>query len=156
MIEDDGVIFTNLNGQQLKLNNDIWPLKNFEVEVNMRGERIDRMEEPGEWPTRTQVGAALIHCGGDVLKNTSDDYITERMRAINILVPAGVIEQERKMGTLTLLYNNFEPLINDCTLDGYPSLPMQALYPSVTEYSITFRVFAGYMIGRNTGRKWSI
>jgi hypothetical protein len=154
MIEDNGVIFTNLNGQQLALNNDIWPLKSFEIEGSMRGQRIEKMEEPGEWPTRTQVGALLIHCGGDLLKDTSDTYIAERMRAMNILVPAGVIEQERRMGTLTVKYNNFEPLINDCTLDDYPMLPMQALYPSVTEYTMTFRIFAGYMIGISSGRKY--
>lgn len=156
MIKDNGLIFTNLNGQQWLINNDIWPLKEFTPEGSIRGNRVERMEEPGEWPTRTQVGALLIHCGGDLLEDTSGSYIVERMRVLQILIPAGVIEQERKMGTLTIKYEDFEPMYNDCTLDDYPSLPMQALYPSVTEWSVTFRIFDGFMLGQNTGRAYTL
>jgi hypothetical protein len=156
MIKDNGVVFTNLNGQSVSLNNDTWPLKEFTPEVDIFGEEVKRMQEPGIWPNRTVLGKMLMHCGGDLLLNDAYAYITERMRAMQILVPAGIINNERKMGTITLLYDNFEPMYNDCTLDAYPSLPMQALYPSVTEFSITFKVFDPFLIGRNTGRFYSI
>ena len=156
MIEDNGVVFTNLNGQSALFNNGTWPLRSFEVNGNMRSSPVERMEEPGEWPTRSTPGALLLHCGGDLLENDSDAYMIERIRVLNILIPAGIVNNERKMGTLTLLFNSIEPLVGDCTLDDYPVLPMQALYPSVTEWSITFKVFAGYMIGRNSGRLYSI
>lgn len=156
MIEDNGVKFVNLNGQTLLLNNDTWPLTSFEPEGSMKSTPVERSQESGEWPTRSIPGALLIPCGGDLIKNTSGAYIAERMRAMNILVPAGVVETERKMGTLTLSFTDFEPMYNDCTLDDIPHLPMRALYPSVTEFLITFKVFDGYMIGRNTGRFYTI
>jgi hypothetical protein len=156
MIEDNGLVFTNLNGQSAAFNNDIWPLKKFEVEGNMKSTPVDRMQEPGEWPVRTIPGSILLHCGGDVLKNDSAGYIAERMRVLNILIPAGVVNNERKMGVVTLLYVGWEPMIADWTLDDYPQLPMEALYPSVTEWGFTIKVFAGYMIGRGSGRLYSI
>ena len=156
MIEDNGVVFTNLNGQTLALNNNTWALTSFEPEGSMKSTPVERMQEPGEWPTRSIAGALLIPCGGDLLLNDSTAYMAERIRALNILVPAGVVNSERRMGTVTLYFNGLEPMYNDCTLDDIPHLPMKALYPSVTEFLITFKVFDGYMIGRNSGRYYTI
>jgi len=156
MLEDNGVQFTNLNGQTVSFNNATWPLKEFEVEGTMKANRVDRMQEPGEWPTRTIQGATLIHCGGDLLLSTASAYIAERIRVLNILVPPGVINDERPSGVLTITYTDLEPMIADVALDDYPQLPMKALYPSVTEFSITFRNFSGIFVGRNSGRFYNI
>jgi len=156
MIEDDGVVFTNLNGISWEFNNNTWALKEFDAQGSLRGTRVDRMEEPGEWPTRTLPGPLIIHTGGDLNCGTVEEYVEESMGMVNTLVPAGVIELERRMGTIAIKYYGLEWLVADCAIDDFPHLPKQALYPTVSDWSVSYRVFAGYMVGRTSGRPYSL
>ena len=121
----------------------------------MVGEEHKRMQEPGVWPHRTIPGHMLLHLTGDILQNSAAQYITDRINMLQILVPAGVVELQRKMGKIRMQYTGQEVMQNDCTLDAYPSLPMQALYPSVTEFQVTFKVFDPFMIGVS-GKRYMI
>lgn len=155
MIEDSGLVFTNLNGVSWTFNTDTCPLKEFIVEVDMVGTEIKRMQEPGIWPHRTSPGKMLMHIVADILRDTSATYIADRLTLLNTLIPAGVVELHRKMGTIKLHYVGQEWMSADCTLDAYPSMPLQALYPSVSEVDITFKTFTPYLTGVS-GRYYSI
>jgi hypothetical protein len=76
------------------------------------------------------------------------------------LVPAGIVINSRKMGDISMQYTGQEAMITEpltgACLDDYPQVPMRALYPSVTEFDITFKVFRGYMIGAGSGKPYSI
>src|SRR5881392_2127656 len=132
MIEDNGLVFTNVNGQSITFNNDLLPLKEFIPEYEMSGVEAKRLQEPGIWPHRTVPGKLLIHTTSDILYNDSASYIAARIKIMNTLIPAGVLLKDRKLGQLKLHLVGQEWMYNDCTIDGTPSAPMQALYPSVT------------------------
>lgn len=155
MIEDNGLVFTNLNGQRWVANNNTWALKESNPEPSFKSTPIERSQEPGEFPTRTHPGALMLHYGGDLICDTVENYMVQYLTAVNVWVPAGIIERERKMGVISIKYYGQEWLDGDCTVDGY-GFPMQALYPTVTEFTVSFKVFAGYMIGRISGRPISL
>jgi len=147
----------NLNGQIWSFNTDTWPLKNFEVDGDVRNEELQRMQEHGIWESRTYLGKVLIHTLGDALYNTPQDYMVGRLGMLNTLVPAGVIETARRMGRLFIGFDGItEDFYQDYTLDGYPTLPMLALYPSVTEFQITYKLFRPFMIGVSSGKLYTI
>jgi hypothetical protein len=149
--------FINLNGQIWHFNTDTCPLKEFTVEVDSRSEEVPRMQEHGIWPSHTYQGKMLIHINGDLLYNTPQLYIAGRLQMLNTLVPAGVVVNTRRMGTIRMQYTGQEVMYSDdVTLDAMPSVPMRALYPSVTEFDITFKVFRPYMIGAGSGRFYTI
>jgi hypothetical protein len=149
--------FQNLNGAIWQFNTDTWPLKEFEVDGDIRSDEVARMQEHGIWEARTYLGKLLIHTTGDALFNTPEDYIAARLNMLNTLIPAGVIESARRMGRLFIGFDGItEDFYQDCTFDGYPTLPMMALYPSVTEFQITYKLFKPYMIGVQTGKFYTI
>lgn len=154
----DKLDFTNLNGQTWHFNTDTCPLKEFIVEIDSRSEEVPRMQEHGIWPAYTYQGKMLLHLNGDILENTPEQYIASRINMLNILVPAGIVVNTRRMGTITMKYSGMaEDMYQDeVTLDAMPSLPMRALYPSVTEFDITFKIFRPYMIGKSSGRYYTI
>ena len=152
--------WTSTLGQSFTFNTALIPLKEFTVEGEIRSEEIDRMQEHGIWPAYSYSGKMLIHINGDILCNTAAEYIQQRMLMMQALVPAGVVVNTRKMGDISMQYTGMEPMITEpltgACLDSYPQIPMRALYPSVTEFDITFKVFRGYMVGAGSGKPYSI
>jgi hypothetical protein len=153
----DAMNWTNLNGQVWQFNTDTCPLKEFTVEVANRTVAVERMQEHGEWPAYSYQGAMLIHINGDLLYNDATAYMAGRIQMLQTLCPAGVVVNTRRMGTFNITFTGQEPMYSDdVTLDALPSIPMRALYPSVTEFDITFKVFRPYLIGAGSGRFYTI
>lgn len=152
--------WTNVLGQSYTFNTALIPLKEFVVEGEVRSEEVPRMQEHGIWPAYSYSGKMLIHINGDILCNTAAEYIQERMKMMQALVPAGIVVNSRKMGDITMQYTGMEAMrtepLTGATLDDYPQIPMRALYPSVTEFDISFKVFRGYMVGAGSGKPYSI
>src|SRR5215831_7227085 len=156
MIEDNGLVFTNLNGQSWTWNNDTCPLTEFDPETEIFGTEVKRMQEPGIWPHRTILGKCLIHITFDILRDTSADFISDYLTLKNTLMPPGVVEMTRKMGVLKIQYVGQEWMQGDCALDGPLSMPFQALYPSVASGQLTFKIFRPYMTGIASGKLYSL
>jgi hypothetical protein len=149
--------FTNNNGLTWHFNTDTCPLKEFEVDVDIRTEEVPRMQEHGLWPSYSYAGKMLLHLTGDILQATPQAYIADRIQMLKVLTPAGVVVTHRTIGKITMQYTGQETMYNDSvTLDAAPSIPMHALYPSVTEFQITFKCFKPYMIGAGSGQFYSI
>ena len=154
----DSLIFTNLASETVELNTDTLPLRRFDVQAAMRRGSRPKMQTQGVWPSFSYLGEALITCEGDILHNTSEAYITERMEIMRKLLPdPSYVQSQRKLGTLELDYTGMtETMITDVTLDAYPSMPMEALSPSVTPYLIVFVSFNPYFIGTTTGTRYFV
>lgn len=152
--------WTNVQGQSFTFNTDVIPLKEFTTEVDIRTEEVERMQEHGIWPGYSYGGKLLIHINGDILCNTAAEYIVQRMNMLQCLVPAGVVVNTRKMGDISLQYTGMETMrsesLTGACLDAAPSIPMRALYPSVTEFDITFKVFRPYLLGAGSGKPYTI
>jgi len=150
----------SINGLSFTFNTATIPLKEFVVEGSIRTEEVPRMQEHGVWPAYSYSGPMLIHINGDILCNTAGDYISQRMQMMNALIPAGMVVRDRKMGDISLQYTGYEAMVTEpltgACLDDYPQIPMRALYPSVTEFDITFKIFRGYLIGAGSGKPYAI
>lgn len=152
--------WTNTQGISFTFNTDVIPLKEFTPETDIRSEEVSRMQEHGIWPAYSYGGKLLIHINGDILCNTAAEYIQQRMLMLQCLVPAGLVVNTRKMGDIRMQYTGMETMVTEALtgacLDAAPSIPMRALYPSVTEFDITFKVFRPYMVGAGSGKFYTI
>lgn len=134
------------NGASVILNNEFYPMLKFESPVDVRTEDKDRMQDHGQWPTFTYLGKRLIRCEGDILALDSDDYIEKRRALIKALLP---YRASRVVGNLTLRFSGMpEDLTAECTIDGMPELPIEALSPSRTSYQVTFKCFDPILYGK--------
>jgi hypothetical protein len=140
--------FKNVTGQTVQFNTTTLPLTDFNVDVEHRRTERQKQQRHGIWPSFTLLGRMLIHIEGDILYNTSTEYITARLDMLDKLYPFNYERNPtaRKMGTLFLQYTGQPVFETDVALDGYPEIPMQALYPGTTPYLITFVSFTPYML----------
>lgn len=140
MIEE--LIFTNLLGDSFEFNTDTTPLHEFNTEVDVRTHDQDRPQEHGIWPDYTWLGKRLYHLQGELLKDTSEQYIAERLAMIKALMPRPGSKVEKHIGTLKLwLSGEAARMVANCTLDGWPELPMVAGAPARGAYAVNFKSF---------------
>lgn len=138
--------FTNINGTFIDFNDFNVPFEQFTTEVSMRMTEREKSQQHGLYPSNTYLGKRIFHCEGDILDNTSAGYWQRRMQMIGALVPRPHID--RKAGDLSILFSGFsESLTSECTLDGWPELPLVALSPSAGKYNINLKAFDPRMYG---------
>lgn len=151
----DKVDFRNINGEIWHFNTADCPLHDFSIDYDVRpeGEEQNRMQEDGIWPHYTYVGKALVHLEGAILADTTADYVTKAMNINRIILPIPKQRQTvRKLGDLIMRYTGMtEDMIASCGLDGSPLMPKAANFPTVSEFTITFKIFDGYFVGVATG-----
>lgn len=139
--------FVNTDGTVLTFNDDDRPLKSFTTEVSMRMTEREKSQQHGIYPSNTYMGKRMFHCEGDLFAPDSGTYIQRRLDMIQALMPrphAGFAHA----GTLEMLFTGMsETLIADCTIDGYPELPMLGGHASRSEYLINFKSFDPRMYG---------
>jgi hypothetical protein len=134
------------NGREITLNDEFYPLYRFETPVDVRNQDIDKMQDHGQWPTYTYLGKRLIRCEGDIFGKDSDDYIFKRRALIKALIPQG---GDRTIGDLTLRFSGMpEDVRAECTIDGMPEIPIEALSPSRTSFQVTFKCFDPILYGK--------
>lgn len=145
--------FTNNDGQTVNFNTATMPLRHFVVSADIRRQEREKSQFPGIWPAKTYIGRCSIQMEGDLLFDDSSSYIAARLDMLRKILPyPATIVSQRKLGYLTVKYSGMsEACRNDVTIDGYPELPMEALYPSVTAYMITWIGFAPYFTGVSSG-----
>jgi len=145
----ESVQFVNYDGTSLFFNDDQIPFRRFMTDVNIRSANDDRMQEHGTWPSYTFWGSRTWVAEGDILRGSSAEYIQKRLDMLRVLRPLphrGV----RGIGRLKILFTGIpEVLISDCTLDGYPELPMEAVSPSRGDYQIVWRASDPRCYGEN-------
>jgi len=146
--------FTNLRSQSLSFNTDNLPLHDYHIDGETRGADRPHMQDHGDWQSYGYMGPVTVHLEGDIVYDTTENYITARLNMLDILVPPPGRQRLRRWGTLYIKYTGqtYE-FAGDCRLDGYPEIPLQALYPSVSPFQVSFHVFEPHFTEIGTGRR---
>lgn len=168
----ESLIFQSVSGASLEFQEDQTTLMTtggFTITEFAPGADIRRMETPrpeqhGIQPAYTYLGKGTFHQEGDILYNDPSLYIQKRMDFLNVLFgalefdPFAPISRNRKLGTLTIQFTDQELMEtpDGVTIDGYPEIPMRALYPATTPYMITWVSFTPYLIGLSSGQYYLV
>ena len=134
----DSATFVNVNGYSLVFNDDSLPFREFQVTRDYVREDRQRGESHGLWPAHTYMGGMLIHVEGDILRDTSTNYVSKRLDMMRALAPRPHIGQKRS-GTLTCRFTGMtEDVTSQCSVESV-EIPMQALAPARSPYMVNWR-----------------
>lgn len=143
----ESVLFTSKNGQTMAFNDNYVPFNSFTTEVDWRQESEEKQQEHGLWGSFPYLGKRVMRVEGDLLENTSDDYMLRRLALLGLFDP---VEGEKVLGTLAIQFSGIPEIISaEVGLDGYPELPMEALSPSAGRYQIAWKADDPYLYGEN-------
>lgn len=139
--------FTNVLGNFIDFNDEHVPFNEFTTEVDVRFNEKTKSQEHGIYPGMTYLGRRLFHCTGDLLENTSAEYWARRRKFIQACMPRPHLGYTR-VGTLSIRFTGYnEDLSADCTLDGWPEMPLAALSPSAGKYQVNFKAYDPRLYG---------
>lgn len=158
------VEWVHVSGYSFNLNSDTWPLKTFDVQVDQRIDTSrNKMMEHGRWRTRSYRGGMSIHCEGSGFGDmgatdelTVANYVTARKQLVLALYgPPDRVVVEDYMGSLYVTpYGESEAWVAQyCTIEAFQA-PVEALYPALTTYLITFQSFDPWFVGASSGTKY--
>ena len=155
MIEE--IYFENFRAgadKRWTFNTNTCPLKTFEIDGELKTTDRPKMQEPGDWQSFAYLGKLLVHLAGDLIGDTSEEYIDNRLRFMRVICPPWQPQPQknRAWGTLYIKYYGVERFKGDCTCDGVPDPGDMGFNPTVSEYSVTFKVFNPYWIGDSGNR----
>lgn len=137
----DNIFFTNVNGESFTLNDTYAPVHKFNTAVQDRTNERNKSEQHGVWPAFTYLGKRTISIEGNLFGDSSADYITRRRAMKRVFTPRpqfGI----KKTGTLYVQPTGFATYVSlDCTVDGDPELPIEALAPFTSTFLINLKAF---------------
>lgn len=139
--------FTNINGVYVDLNTDDIPFSSFTTEVDWRFTEKPKSQEHGIYPGESYLGKRLFHCEGDLFGSSAADYMQRRVALLEALMP-NPQKRAKIVGTLDIVFDGIsETLSADCTLDGWPELPLEALKPARSSFQINFKSYDPRLYG---------
>ena len=143
-------------GSLVELNDLNYPLHVCEIETTLDPREFKKMSESGEWPTYTYPGAMTIHAEGDIVGyggTPSNDYVAKRMALLDAVLPPIGVLQARHHGTVRIRLDGMTENADALVVITQQSIPMKSLYPSISEFSITWKAFLPYFTGVSTQTK---
>jgi Siphovirus-type tail component, C-terminal domain len=139
--------FTNVLGNYIDFNDDHVPFNEFTTEVDVRFNEKNKSQEHGMYPGMTYLGKRLFHCSGDLLENSSAEYWDRRRQFIQAILPRPHLGYNYA-GTLNIRFTGYnEDLTSDCTIDGWPEMPLAALSPSAGKFQVNFKAYDPRLYG---------
>lgn len=139
--------FVNVTGAEVDFNDDQVPFRRFSMTVDLRTSERVKSQRHGIWPARTYLGKRLFNCEGDLLLNSSGEYWDKRQQLMNAVMPRNQFGYLAS-GTLFINFTGInEELSCECSLDGYPDLPLEAMAPARSAFLINFKAFDPKMYG---------
>lgn len=143
----DSVLFTNVNGESVILNDDHTPVTHFTTSVESRTTERNKAQQHGMWPANTFLGKRILHFEGDLFGDGSSDYVVRRRLMKRVFTPRPQWSP-LKAGTLYMQMTGQPELWRcDCTIDGDPEIPLDALSPERSTYLINLKAFDPRMYG---------
>ena len=104
------------------------------------------------WPTYSYEGGMTIHLTGQILADTSDDYITKRLALMSCLRYKSD-PRVRKAGSLLMRFDNTsEDWVTDVRIDSISGI-LNGASPGFSEFLISFYSWLPYFIGSSSGDK---
>lgn len=142
--------FVSVNGMSFLLDEVDTPMRRFEMSVDWRFEEQEIPQGHGVFPSNSLLGKRLILCEGTILKDSTSEYMQERMNILGALspfTPGGI----QKIGDLNIDFDGISETVSaECTLDTYPSLPIEAMQGARGDYQINFKAFDPRFYGDET------
>lgn len=141
------------SGSPVELNTLVYPLHVVEITPNIDPKTYQKLAAPGEWPSFTYEGAMTIHVEGDCIGSGAtpgSDYTANRIALIDAIAPPVGVLTSRKHGVIRI---RMEGMTEDADVDvvvTQRSIPMRALYPSISEFLITWKAYLPYFTGVTT------
>lgn len=153
----ESFVFKNLRNQSWTFNTNDCPMHEFNIEGASRMTDRPKMQQAGDWEGFNYLDHQIIHIEGDLIRDTTELYITARIQLLGMLHPPPGRQKTRIWGTLEIKYYGMEIVKNRVTGDGYANMPMSAQSPStVGPYQIAWKVFDPYWTGIGTGKRYLI
>lgn len=143
--------FTNrTTGHTLVFNDDSIPFHVFDVQRSTRREDVEKAADHGRWPTNTYLDAMIIRAEGDLIGMDAATYNQKRLEMYGTLMPyPHMMGSHQIIGDLEVIFDGMtEEFTAECTLDGMPELPMEALSPGRSRYMINFLAFDPFWYGK--------
>jgi hypothetical protein len=138
--------FTNLNGATIDLNDEFLPLNSFTITVDTRMTEKERSQQHGLYPSNTYLGKLIIHCEGDLLEVDSASYWERRLNLINAIMPRP--QMGKKSGDLIMFLSGWDEAVTcECTIDGWPEMPLGGASPSRGTFMVNFKAFDPRLYG---------
>lgn len=151
----DHIIYTNNTGASIEINeeppNFRYPVFEFEMIVYNEGAPQSKMQQPGEWPTFMYPRYRTFEIAGAILGNDAEAYNDAVGDLKQVLQPPYQFYETRRHGRLTLqFYGDGTTYYADVQLVTL-SIPKKANYPSVSDFSLSWRSFEPYLrvVGSN-------
>ena len=148
--------FVNIQNQTWHFNTDTCPLTSFVVDGSTRMTDRPRMQQHGDWEGFNYLDHDLLHIEGDILRDTTEAYIADRLAIMDIICPPPGRQNTRRWGKINLKYYGQEMMTANCTGDSRPSMPLQGLYPTVGPFQISFKIFDPFWTGVISGNRYLI
>jgi hypothetical protein len=151
----DSIILHNYNlpNQQLELNDMLYPINNFTTEVDVRFNEQVKPSEHGIWIRNTFYGKRLFHMEGEILADSSGEYIEARRALLSILTPRSRKNPRTPVGWMDIWFTGMpEKVTTDFTVESYPELPMEALAPSVGRFQLNLKSFDPRLYGEESNQ----
>jgi hypothetical protein len=107
----------------------------------------EKSQQHGIYPSNTYLGKRLFHCEGDLFADTSGSYITKRLALVGALMPKPH-HGFKHAGVLEILFTGMgETLSTECTIDGWPELPMEGGLAARSSFLVNFKSFDPRLYG---------
>lgn len=145
--------FVNYRSRRWQFNTVDCPLHDFSISGDIKGGDREHMMDHGDWESFSYLGPTTVHIEGDLQYGTTEEYIEKRLLMLSIIIPPPGRQRIRSWGELQLQYTGQPLMVNTVKLEGYPEIPMQALYPSVTPFMISFKCFNPFWVVSGTGQR---
>jgi len=146
-------------GSLVELNDLNYPLHEFDIETTIDPREFKKMSESGEWPTFTYPGAMTVHAEGDIVGyggTPTNDYVTKRIALLDAVLPPIGVLTARHHGTLRLRLDGMSENADALVVCSQQSIPMKALHPAISEFSITWKAFLPYFTGVSSQTKYQL
>lgn len=139
--------WTSADGTVVDFNTNDIPFSAFTTECDVRFTEKSRSQRPGIHPGDTLLGKRLFHAEGDILADSSASYWEKRLKMVGALMPRPQLGY-KYIGTLDLeLSGVTEVLSSNCTIDGYPELPLDGASPARGRYQVNWKSFDPKLYG---------
>jgi hypothetical protein len=136
----DSFVFENFsNGTSVAFNTNDIPFRSMTTDSDYRTEMREKSQEHGLWPAYTYLGGRRWQCEGDILDQTSADYMTTRREIKKSLTPAPHLGY-LAVGELRVQFSGMEEMFSECTVEAC-ELPLEALSPARGEFMIIWVAF---------------
>lgn len=134
-------------GETCYFNENDVPFRTLVMEVEVTNEERKKPQDHGYWPTRTYLGKRIFRAEGDLLQQDAVHYIERRQQMVRVLTHQ-TNEVSDVIGLLGIRFSGMSERVQaECTLEGWPELPMEALSPSRGTYMVAWKSFDPVLYG---------